>query len=155
MRGDLAPDLREGGASATAFYGVRQISSLLGLPRERLELPAAGINHFTWFQACAIANGRGPLSASARVEHSANWVSDWHEIGLSRILFRRFGLWPSPSANHLGEYISWADDYVPAQLQYFHDPADGSPWPRGRRYLSGTITSVSSTRSAATTTRGR
>lgn len=114
------------------FYGVRQISALLDLPRERLELPAAGINHFTWFQAVRDRETGEDLYPRLReLERDANWVSDWHEIGLSRILFRRFGLWPSPSANHIGEYISWADDYVPAQLQYFHDPADGSPWREG------------------------
>ncbi len=114
------------------FYGVRQISALLDIPADRLELPAAGINHFTWFQAIRHKETGEDLYPRLRaLEHEANWVSDWHEIGLSRILFRRFGLWPSPSANHLGEYISWADDYVPTQLQYFHDPADGSPWREG------------------------
>lgn len=114
------------------FYGVRQISALLDIPREHLALPAAGINHFTWFQAVRDRRTGEDLYPRLReLEHEANWVSDWHEIGLSRILFRRFGLWPSPSANHIGEYISWADDYVPAQLQYFHDPADGSPWAKG------------------------
>lgn len=114
------------------FYGVRQISALLDLPSERLELPAAGINHFTWFQAVRDRETGEDLYPRLReAEHDANWVSDWHEIGLSRILFRRFGLWPSPSANHIGEYISWAEDYVPAQLQYFHDPAEGSPWRDG------------------------
>lgn len=114
------------------FYGVRQISAFLDLPADRLELPAAGINHFTWFQAIRDKETGEDLYPRLReLEREANWVSDWHEIGLSRILFRRFGLWPSPSGNHIGEYISWADDYVPAQLQYFHDPADGSPWREG------------------------
>ncbi len=114
------------------FYGVRQIAAFLDRPAEELELPAAGINHFTWFQAVRDrATGEDLYPRLREVEHEANWVSDWHEIGLSRILFRRFGLWPSPSANHIGEYISWADDYVPAQLQYFNDPGDGSPWAEG------------------------
>lgn len=114
------------------FYGVRQIAALLDMPAERLDLPAAGINHFTWFQAVRDKETGEDLYPRLRErEHEANWVSDWHEIGLSRLLFRRFGLWPSPSANHIGEYISWADDYVASQLQYFHDPADGSPWREG------------------------
>lgn len=114
------------------FYGVRQISALLDMRSEDLELPAAGINHFTWFQAVRDRRTGEDLYPKLRErESTANWVSDWHEIGLSRILFRRFGLWPSPSANHIGEYISWAEDYVPAQLQYFHDPAEGSPWRPG------------------------
>lgn len=114
------------------FYGVRQISAFLDMPAERLDLPAAGINHFTWFQAIRDKETGEDLYPRLReIERTANWVSDWHEIGLSRILFRRFGLWPSPSANHIGEYLSWAQDYVPTQLQYFHDPGVGSPWRAG------------------------
>lgn len=114
------------------FQGARQISALLDRPLDELDLAAAGINHFTWFQRVRDrATGEDLYPRLRELEHSANWVSDWHEVALSRILLRRFGLWPSPSANHIGEYLSWADDYVPAQLQYFHDPADGSPWREG------------------------
>ncbi|SDL38251.1 family 4 glycosyl hydrolase [Microbacterium azadirachtae] len=114
------------------FMGAGQISALLDIPREHLDLPAAGINHFQWFQAVRDRRTGEDLYPRLReIERDANWVSDWHEIGLSRILFRRFGLWPSPSANHIGEYISWADEFVPAQLQYFHDRAEGSPWRDG------------------------
>lgn len=114
------------------FQGARQVSALLERPLDELDLAAAGINHFTWFQRIRDrATGEDLYPELREREHAANWVSDWHEVGLSRILFRRFGLWPSPSANHIGEYLSWADDYVPAQLQYFHDPADGSPWREG------------------------
>ncbi|MDN4597126.1 hypothetical protein [Leifsonia virtsii] len=114
------------------FQGARQVSALLERPLDELDLAAAGINHFTWFQRIRDrATGEDLYPVLREREHAANWVSDWHEVGLSRILFRRFGLWPSPSANHIGEYLSWADDYVPAQLQYFHDPADGSPWREG------------------------
>jgi alpha-galactosidase len=114
------------------FQGARQVSALLERPLDELDLAAAGINHFTWFQRIRDRTTGEDLYPRLReLEHSANWVSDWHEVGLSRILFRRFGLWPSPSANHIGEYLAWADDYVPAQLQYFHDPADASPWSEG------------------------
>lgn len=114
------------------FYGVRQIAAFLDMPSDRLELPACGINHFTWFQAVRDRETGEDLYPRLReAEREANWVSDWHEIGLSRILFRRFGLWPSPSANHIGEYLGWAEDYVPAQLQYFTDQGEGSPWRDG------------------------
>lgn len=116
------------------FMGAGQISHLLDIPLEHLELSAAGINHFQWFQTIRDRRTGDDLYPRLReIEREANWVSDWHEIALSRILLRRFGLWPSPSANHIGEYLSWADDYVAAQLQFFHDPAEGSPWAEGAR----------------------
>jgi hypothetical protein len=34
------------------------------------------------------------------------------------LLLRRFGLWHSPGADHYGEYIRWADEYVISNLQY-------------------------------------
>ena len=111
------------------FMGARQVAKLLDVGVDSLELAAAGVNHFTWFQAVRDrATGEDLYPLLRERESNANWVSDWHDIGLSRLLFRRFGLWPSPGANHNGEYISWADDYVPTQLQFFHDPADVSPW---------------------------
>lgn len=114
------------------FQGARQVAALLDTPLDELDLAAAGINHFTWFHRVRDRKTGDDLYPRMReLEQGSNWVSDWHEVGLSRILFRRFGLWPSPSANHIGEYLSWAEDFVPAQLQYFHDPAEGSPWREG------------------------
>lgn len=114
------------------FMGVHQIERLLERSADELDLPAAGINHFQWFQEIRDKKtGEDLYPELRRRERDANWVSDWHDIGLSRLMFRRFGLWPSPGANHIGEYISWADDYVPAELQYFNDPADGAPWRDG------------------------
>lgn len=112
--------------------GRRQVSEMLEVPLEHLDLIAAGINHFTWFSRIRDRRTGEDLYPRLReVERDAHWVSDWYEIGLSRILFRRFGLWPSPGANHIGEYLAWAEDYVPTQLQFFHDPADTLPTPHG------------------------
>lgn len=60
-------------------------------------------------------------------EREGDWSSHWHEFALGRILFRRFGLWPSPASNHYGEYIRWASEFVASELQFFYDPADGHP----------------------------
>jgi alpha-galactosidase len=55
-------------------------------------------------------------------------LAKWHEMALGRILLRRFGQWPSPASNHYGEYLSWAEEFVIPQLQYFYDPYEGHPW---------------------------
>ena len=66
-------------------------------------------------------------------EREACWLSDWDEIALSRILLRCFGLFPSPGANHIGEYIpGWAEDFLGSSLlQFFYDPREGDPWETG------------------------
>ena len=111
------------------FGGLRQIAAILDKPVDELDAAACGMNHFTWFQHIRDkATGEDLYPALREAERRGDWLSDWHEIALGRILFRRFGLWPSPAANHYGEYIRWADEFVAGELQYFYDPADGEPW---------------------------
>lgn len=114
------------------FMGLEQIARILEVPEEEIEAVACGINHFTWFQTIRHRRTGEDLYPKLRqAEREGDWLSDWHEIGLGRILFRRFGLYPSPAANHYGEYIRWADEFVCSELQFFYDPADGSPWHTG------------------------
>ncbi|MBM3492798.1 MAG: alpha-galactosidase [Armatimonadetes bacterium] len=114
------------------FMGLHQIAGILGVPIETLDAQACGINHFTWFQHIRDRNTGEDLYPRLRaMEAEGDWLSDWHELGLARILFRRYGLWPSPAANHYGEYIGWADEFVASELQFHYDPADGHPWETG------------------------
>ncbi len=114
------------------FMGQEQIARILGMPQERIETAASGINHFTWFQTVRDRETGEDLYPRLRqMERDADILSDWHEIGMARILLRRFGLWPAPAANHFGEYIGWANEFIADELQYFYDAADGDPWERG------------------------
>ena len=114
------------------FMGRRQIAQILDVPEETLDTTACGINHFTFFQQIRdCQTGEDLYPRLRQAEQEGDWLSDWHEIGLARILFRRFGLWPSPAANHCGEYIHWAEEFVASQLQYFYDPMDGHPGETG------------------------
>lgn len=114
------------------FMGLRQIAGMLGVPEENLDARACGINHFTWFQSIRDKSTREDLYPLLRQRDAeGDLLHDWHEIGLGRILFRRFGLWPSPAANHYGEYIRWAEEFVASELQFFYDPAEGHPWHTG------------------------
>ncbi len=114
------------------FGGLEQLSWLLDVPQSDLDAQACGINHFTFFQVIRDKRTGEDLYPKLReVERLGNWHTQWHRIGMGRILFRRFGLWPSPSSNHYGEYIRWSEEFVPCELQYFYDPADGHPWETG------------------------
>lgn len=128
------------------WMGMHQISKMLGIPTERLDAPACGLNHFTWFQSIRDKETGEDLYPRLReIERQGDWLSDWHEIGLSRILFRRFGLYPSPGTNHHGEYIGWAEEFYASELHWFYDPVDGHPWETGKApefvySLSGNVT---------------
>lgn len=114
------------------FMGLEQVARILGMPTERIEGRACGINHFTWFQTLRDRETGEDLYPRLRaMEREGHELCDWHEIGLGRILFRRFGLWPSPAANHYGEYVRWADEFVASQVQYYYDPMRGHPWETG------------------------
>ncbi len=112
------------------FAGMEQVAALLERPVEALDIRSAGINHFTWFTQIQDRGTGEDLYPELRDrERRAHWLHDFDEIALSRILLRTFGLYPSPGANHVGEYLRWAGDFLPSQdMQFFFDPAEGDPW---------------------------
>ena len=110
------------------FMGLRQIAGMLGMETGDLDCVACGMNHFTWFQTVRDRRtGENLYPRLREAERDGDWLADWHEMALARVLFRRFGLWPSPAPNHYGEYIGWADEFVASEMQFFYDPADGHP----------------------------
>ncbi|MDI9498796.1 MAG: alpha-galactosidase [Bacillota bacterium] len=113
--------------------GIDQLARFLELPRERIAAEAAGLNHFGWFTAIRDSlTGEDLYPRLAERERRADWLADWDEYALTRILFRVFGLWSYPGANHIGEYLAWSDQYLAsALLQFAHDPLAGRPWDEG------------------------
>ncbi len=127
-------DIRVVGLCHGVFHGVEQMARILELPPARLDARAGGLNHFTWFSAVVDRETGEDLYPRLRErERAADWLHDWDEIALSRILLRVFDRFPSPGANHIGEYIRWAGDFLASSaLQFFYDPADGHPWETGQ-----------------------
>ena len=126
-------DIRVVGLCHGVFHGIEQLARLLELPPERIDARASGLNHFSWFGSVTDRRTGEDLYPRLRErERVADWLHDWDEIALSRILFRVFGRFPSPGANHIGEYIRWAGDFLASSpLQFFYDPAEGHPWETG------------------------
>lgn len=116
------------------FIGLDQIAQLLERPAEELQTAACGFNHFTWFQEIRDrATGADLYPLLREKEAQADPLAEWDELALSRVLFRTFGLWPSPSTNHHGEYIRWAGEFLASTpLQFYYDPAQGHPWQTGQ-----------------------
>ncbi|MDG2372302.1 MAG: hypothetical protein P8L83_06780 [Flavobacteriaceae bacterium] len=111
------------------FMGRDQLSELLNIPLSDLQTKACGMNHFSWFQEIKQkSTGEDLYPKLKSIEEDGDWMAKWHELALGRILFRRFGQWPSPASNHYGEYIKWAEEFVIPQLHFFYDPFDGHPW---------------------------
>jgi alpha-galactosidase len=113
--------------------GRDQIADFLQRPLKTLETAACGLNHFTWFQTIRDRETGEDLYPLLRAqEREADPMADWDELALSRTCLRTFGLWPSPGANHIGEYIRWAQEFLASSaLQYYYDPVEGHPWETG------------------------
>jgi len=110
--------------------GLDQLELFLGLPRGEIDARACGLNHFGWFTTITRRSTGEDLYPLLRErERAADWLADWDEYALSRILFRTYGLWPYPGANHIGEYFAWSDGFLASALiQYFHDPRAEKIW---------------------------
>jgi len=112
------------------YMGREQLARILELPEADIETVACGLNHFGWFQKIQRrSTGEDLYPRLTANESQAHWLAAWDEIALSRILFRTFGLWPYPGANHCGEYFRWSRDFFAGdRFQYFHDPVWGAAW---------------------------
>jgi alpha-galactosidase len=116
------------------FQGKTQLADLLEMDVENLDAKASGLNHFTWFHNIKNKKTGEDLYPKLKArEKEAHWFGEWDEIALSRILMRVFGMYPSPGANHIGEYIRWAEEFLGSSaMQYFYDPLEGNPWKTGK-----------------------
>lgn len=126
--------IRTFGLCHGAMDGMKQIASILQIPVEELDAKACGMNHFSWFQTIRrkkIGEDLYPLLREK--EKLAEPLAHWDEMALNRICLRVFGLYPSPGANHIGEYIRWANEFLASSaLQYYYDPVEGHPWETGK-----------------------
>ncbi len=115
------------------FSGMEQVAAFLERPVGEIAFKAGGLNHFSWFTSIRErVSGEDLYPELRRREREAHWLSNWDEIALSRTLLRVFGLYPSPGANHIGEYLGWGQGFLASSaLQFFHDPAERDPWEEG------------------------
>ncbi|MEM2178756.1 MAG: hypothetical protein QW272_08075 [Candidatus Methanomethylicaceae archaeon] len=94
------------------YEQLESIAKILGVEPEELDARAYGLNHFTWIKDLRFKEGRDayPLLKEA-LKHNPDFQP------LCRELFERFGLYPSPSDNHVGEYISYGWDLCPEEVR--------------------------------------
>lgn len=110
--------------------GVAQVAKILEMPRDRLNVTGYGLNHFGWLTEIKDAvTGEDLYPLLKEKEQSCHWLANWDEIGLSRIMLRTYGLYPYPGSNHIGEYVTWGDEFLASsKIQYFFDPVKEAPW---------------------------
>jgi alpha-galactosidase/6-phospho-beta-glucosidase family protein len=82
---------------------------LLERPVEEIELLASGVNHFTWVTSLRDRRSGEDLYPEfrRRLGQQPPEVQP-----LSRLLFERFGLFPTTGDDHVGEFIGWAAEVI-------------------------------------------
>ncbi len=110
--------------------GMDQLSEFLNIPKSDIDAKACGLNHFGFFtEVKEKATGKDLYPLLREREKSVDWLAHWDEYGLSRLMFRTYGLWPYPGTNHIGEYMAWSDEMLAStKIQYFYDPVELDPW---------------------------
>ncbi len=110
--------------------GVGQIAKILKRNEDELDVTGYGLNHFGFMTSIKDKKtGEDLYPLFRQKEAEGHWLAEWDELGLSRIMFRTFGLWPYPGTNHIGEYIAWSDEFLASsKIQYFFDPVKDKPW---------------------------
>jgi alpha-galactosidase len=112
------------------IMGINQLAQFLQMPYEKIGVSLVGLNHFGWFTKIWDKETGEDLYPKLReMERKADMLAHWDEFALSRTMFRTYGLWPYPGANHIGEYIAWSDAFLAgASINYYFDPAAENPW---------------------------
>ncbi len=87
-------------------------SAALEIPQEELDPLAAGLNHFTWLMSIRHRPTGADLYPAFREVLHTRFDELQAKIGwgleFSRFLMDTFGYWPSPSDDHVGEYLGYA-----------------------------------------------
>jgi alpha-galactosidase len=86
------------------FGGRDHVAHIMDIPAAEVDVWGAGINHFQWLMQirhCDTGEDLYPLLRAKEAVHDPAFAP------LSRRLFRAFGLWPTCSDDHMGEYVPY------------------------------------------------
>lgn len=86
------------------FMARHDISKVLGMNEEELDVSAAGLNHFQWVTSIRKKDDNTDLYPMLR-EKEASYDTGFEPF--TRKMFRAFGYWPTCSDDHLGEYLPY------------------------------------------------
>lgn len=100
------------------FNARDDIAHIVELGSEEIDVWGAGLNHFQWFtQICRHDTGADlyPLLREKEKLHDPTYRP------LTRRMFHAFGLWPTCSDDHLGEYVPYGWEANEDGYDFDHD----------------------------------
>jgi alpha-galactosidase len=102
---DRYTDIRYAGLCHGIGMGYESVGRITGIPADDLVGIAAGLNHFCWFLDLRRKSTREDVYPLLR-EKDTTYDPEYYP--LTRRMFRTYGLYPHPSDDHIGEYLSFA-----------------------------------------------
>ena len=88
---------------------IEFVADTLDMPKDDVDLRAAGVNHFTWTQSLTERPSGRDLLPDLRAALGDDPPEKWR---LCTMLYDRFGVFPTTGDNHVGEYIGWAAEII-------------------------------------------
>lgn len=115
--------------------GMEQLKEFLQMDVARIGVEAGGLNHFGFFtKMWDKETGDDLYPLFYEREKTGNLLAHFDHMALSRAMYHMYGYYPYPGTNHIGEYISYAEDfYAGKSLLYRYDPLREQPWAEGAR----------------------
>jgi alpha-galactosidase len=86
------------------FMAQADVARIMGLPKDQVDVSAAGLNHFQWLLHIRHRQTGQDLYPLLRQKEP---TYDPTFMPVTRRLFRAFGKYPSCSDDHLGEYLAY------------------------------------------------
>ncbi len=86
------------------IHGEDQISEVLGIPRNELDIICAGINHQTWYISVKY-KGKEMLDKILPGFEAHNKFKEEEKVRID--VLKRFGYYSTESNGHLSEYVAW------------------------------------------------
>lgn len=106
---DRATKLNHIGLCHEFTGGLMRIAASLLLPPKKIQAKASGMNHFTWFYE--ITNADTGEDLYPKMLRHVRMFPFMHSP-LVRKCTLKYGLFPTSSDSHIGEYIPWVSDVV-------------------------------------------
>jgi alpha-galactosidase len=87
----------------------RRLAEILDCSPDDIETEAGGLNHFTWVYRMWDKNSGVDLYPALKSAYAGGMAG---KIPMSLYLMERFGMLPSPSDDHVGEYLSYGWEFA-------------------------------------------
>ena len=118
-------------------HQLERLGPMMNIPVASFDPVSVGLNHFSWFKELKLKDGTNVYPVLDEALSKANGFQP-----LCRVMYEKFGLFPSTDDNHLGEYLPYAWDVCPPNGRGFAwidwcENEGNNRWQRVNRIIKG------------------